>query len=154
MAQDDYSALTFKDLAKGDVFDIGEFSLTREQIVAFAQEFDPQPYHLDDEAARRNPLFDRISASGWQSVLALQFNMGAFWRSTLVRPLAGAEITGLRWHRPVYAGDRLFGKMSLVSIRLSRSRPDRAIVSTYAEFRLLTGVPVTSFTLVGMFSVD
>lgn len=147
----DYSNLSFADLKVGDCFALGEHRMGRDEIIAFASKYDPQPFHLDDEAARRNPLFKGLSASGWHSMLIVQRMMGLFWESTQLRALAGIGVTDLRWHAPVYPDDRLIVDMTIDEVRRSRSRPDQGIITTRGVARR-DGAPVTSFLISGMFA--
>ncbi|MGE8612323.1 MAG: MaoC family dehydratase [Achromobacter veterisilvae] len=116
--------LFLDDLAVGDTFTSATHPLDADQVRRFAAEFDPQPFHLDEAAARAS-LFQGLAASGWHTV--------AITMRLLVDSLpladgvigAGADIS---WARPTRPGDRLSVKSTILSITPSRSKPDRGIV--------------------------
>lgn len=116
--------LFLDDLAVGDTFTSAPHQLNADQIRRFAAEFDPQPFHLDETAARAS-LFQGLAASGWHTV--------AITMRLLVDSLpladgvigAGAEIS---WALPTRPGDILTVKSTILSITPSRSKPDRGIV--------------------------
>ncbi len=120
--------LYLDDLSIGDEFVSAEHLLDAEQIIAFATEFDPQPFHIDSEAAKTT-FFQGLAASGWH-VTAITMRL-------LVRSLpfasgligAGANVT---WPKPTRPGDILHVRSRIVSITPSRSKPDRAIVQTHS----------------------
>lgn len=125
-------ALYLEDLAVGDRFTSAEHALDAQQIKAFAGEFDPQPFHLDDEAAQRT-LFGGLAASGWHTAA---LTMRLLVTSGL--PLAGGIIGAggeLSWPRPTRPGDRLHVVSEVTEITPSRSRPDRGMVTMRSETR-------------------
>jgi acyl dehydratase len=116
----------FEDLALGQTFRSGTIEVTAERIKAFAAEFDPQRFHLDDEAAKAT-LFAGLAASGWHTAA---ITMRLLVDSDL-RPAGGTIGAGsedLRWLRPVRPGDVLRIEAEVVDMRTSRSRPDLGIV--------------------------
>lgn len=116
--------LYLEDLFVGRRFCAGPVDITAEQIKRFAAEFDPQPFHLDEDAAR-DSLFAGLVSSGWMTA-ALTMRM-----LTVSMPIAGGVIgTGgrLEWPRPVRPGDRLGIETEILDIVPSRSRPDRGVV--------------------------
>ncbi|MBI1220171.1 MAG: dehydratase [Rhodobacteraceae bacterium] len=118
--------LYFEDLAVGQCFASDTHNVDTDQIKAFAAEFDPQPFHLDEEAAARS-FFGGLAASGWH-VAAL--TMRLLVTSTL--PIAGGIIGAggdLSWPRPTRPGDVLRVTAEVLEIRPSRSKPDRGIVT-------------------------
>lgn len=120
--------LWLDDLSVGQEFHSREHPLDAEQIVDFASEFDPQPFHLDPEAARHS-YFQGLAASGWHTM--------AITMKLLVESIplaqgiigAGAEIA---WPRPTRPGDILRVKSRIDEITPSRSRPDRAMVLAHS----------------------
>lgn len=118
-------AIVFDRLQAGDVFDLGEVTVTAEEIVAFARAYDPQPFHLDADAAAASP-YGGLIASGWQTCGLF---MRAFARGFLNRTisLGSPGIDELRWAQPVRPDDRLTARYELVSVRASASKPDRGI---------------------------
>ncbi len=118
-----------EDLAVGDSFISGEYTITRAEIVDFAQRYDPQPFHLSEEAARHS-LFGGLAASGWHTAAV---SMRLLVQSL---PLAGGVIGAggeISWPRPTRPGDVLRVRSEIVQIVPSRSKPDRAIVLLQSE---------------------
>jgi acyl dehydratase len=150
----DPSQIRFGDLKVGDRFDLGVLSLSRDEMLAFASKYDPQPFHLDDAAARENPLFERMSASGWQTVLALQIRIGDFWKRTKVRGLAGAGVQEIQWARPVYADEVLHCVMEIEMVRRSATKPDRGLMRMRCTVSKADGEPATMLRITGVFGTD
>lgn len=120
----------FEDLAVGQVERFGNKLVERQEVIAFASAYDPQPFHLDDDAAAANPLFGRLAASGWHTA-AMAMRMNAdFWRERGYAVLIGLEVREMRWSRPVYPEDILRCEEEVIETRLSRSQADRGIAST------------------------
>src|SRR5256885_15547092 len=115
----------FEDLKAGDRFKSGTYKVTEEQIVSFAREFDPQPFHLDRAVARQT-MFKELIASGWHTaaitmrlfVQTLKFAEGAI----------GLGVDELRWPAAVKPGDELQVETEIVDLRESRSKPSHGIV--------------------------
>jgi acyl dehydratase len=118
----DYLALD--DLTVGQIFRSDKYQLDESQIVAFARNFDPQPFHLDKQAAEET-IFAGLAASGWHtaSITMRLLVASAPILGGLVG--AGAEIS---WPRPTRPTDELYVETEVVEIKPSRSRPDRGIV--------------------------
>ena len=120
------------DLTVGDQFKSGEHAMDEAQITAFAAQFDPQPFHLDDAAAR-STLFGGLAASGWHTAavtMRLQVTSGL--------PIAGGIIGAggeLSWPRPTRANDVLHVVSEVVQIQPSKSKPDRGMVTVRSETR-------------------
>ncbi|HTT82233.1 MAG TPA: MaoC family dehydratase [Rhizomicrobium sp.] len=117
--------LFFEDFFVGQRFSSGSYVMTAERIRAFAAEFDPQPFHLDDEAARSS-LFGGLAASGWHTAavtMRLNVEGGLPLASGLIG--AGAEVA---WPRPTRPGDTLRVESEVLEIIPSRSRADRGRV--------------------------
>ena len=121
----------FEDLNPGDVFELGELSLTEEEIVDFASRFDPQPFHVDKEAAARS-MFGGIIASGWHTASAF---MGLLVRTLLndVASLGSGGLDELRWLKPVRPGEVLRGRLTVLSKRESAKNPGRGTVVNLGE---------------------
>ena len=95
----------WEDLQVGEVRDLGTISPTREEIIAFASQFDPQPFHLDDEAGKAS-VFGGLSASGWHTCsLAMRLMVTNFLHQT--SSLGSPGLDSLKWLKPVYPGDVL-----------------------------------------------
>jgi len=109
--------LHFEDFRAGQTFEFGAYKVTAEEIVAFAREFDPQPIHLSDEAARKSAVGGLI-ASGWHTcAIAMRLLVdGLFNRST---SLGGVSVDEARWLKPVRPGDVLAMKVEVLETRAS-----------------------------------
>jgi acyl dehydratase len=106
------------------------YKVTREEVIAFARQYDPQPFHLDEEAAKQT-YFGRLSASGWHTGAMAMRLMVDTWRDG--EPTAGLGSPGLdelRWVKPVYPGDELVVEVELIEKRRSKSRPDMGITKS------------------------
>jgi acyl dehydratase len=146
------AALTFDQLKPGDRFPLGDQEITRSEVIAFASKYDPQPYHLDDAAAAANPVFGRLSASGWHITVTMTLLLDRFWRSTRVRGLAGAGADEIRWLEPVYPGDVLSGTVEIVAARKSASRPDRGVMTMQVTLQNQHQRPVANMKVTGVFA--
>jgi len=122
--------LFLEDLRVGQRFTSGTHTLDEAEITGFAAQFDPQPFHLDDTAAKTS-LFGGLAASGWHTAaitMRLNVESGLPFSGGIIG--AGAEIT---WPKPTRPGDVLRVVSELVEIRPSRSRPDRGMVTVRSE---------------------
>ena len=120
-----HQPLYFDDLRVGDTFKTETHALDADQIKAFAQQFDPQPFHLDDGAARES-VFGGLAASGWHTA-AITMRLLVTSGPRLAHGIlgAGAEI---EWKSPTRPGDVLHVESEVLSLTPSRSRPDRGVV--------------------------
>lgn len=125
------SLLHLEDFAAGQTFALGPRTITTDEIIAFAQEFDPQPFHVDEEAAR-NSVLGGLAASGWHSTCLLTRLMcdAVLMRSAV---LGSSGMDEVKWLRPVLAGDALSGEMRITEARPSVSKPGIGIV-TFESF--------------------
>jgi acyl dehydratase len=134
--------LYLEDLAVGQRFTSGEIAVTVDAIKAFAAQFDPQPFHLD-EAAARDSLFGGLAASGWHTAaLTMRLLVAA-------TPLAGGVVGSggpLAWPRPTRPGDVLHIEAVVASIAPSRSKPDRGMVVMDIETKNQRGEVVQTFS--------
>lgn len=106
------------------------YKVTRDEVIDFASKYDPQPFHLDDEAAKAT-FFGRLSASGWHTGAMAMRMMVDTWRDG--EPTAGLGSPGLdelRWVQPVYPGDELRVEMELFAKRRMKSRPEMGITKS------------------------
>lgn len=106
------------------------YKVTREEVIEFASKYDPQPFHLDDEAAKQT-FFGRLSASGWHTGAMAMRMMVDTWKDG--EPTAGLGSPGLdelRWVKPVYPGDELRVEVELIEKRRSKSRPDMGLTKS------------------------
>ena len=135
--------LYLEDLHVGQTFVSDPVTVTTEQIKAFAAEFDPQPFHLDEDAAR-DTLFQGLAASGWHTAaLTMKLLVQCF-------PLAGGLVGAggeTTWPRPTRPGDSLSVHVEVLEITPSRSRPDRGMIRTRTETRNQHGEAVQVSTV-------
>jgi acyl dehydratase len=118
--------LYLEDLVVGQTFGSGTVTVDAARIKAFAAEFDPQPFHLDEQAAGTS-VFGGLVASGWHTA-ALTMRLLVDGELKLAGGLLGAGVEELRWPRPVRVGDTLRVASEVLEVRPSNSRPDRGIV--------------------------
>ena len=137
------SRLYLEDLHVGQTFTTGSITVTTEAIKAFAREYDPQPFHLDEDAGR-DSLFGGLAASGWHTAaLSMRLLVDGL-------PIAGGLIGvggETTWPRPTRPGDTLTVHIEVLEITPSRSRPDRGMVRTRNETRNQHGEAVQISTL-------
>ncbi len=116
----------FEDFQPGEVIELGEKLVTREEIVAFAAEFDPQPFHLDD-AAGADSLLGGLAASGWHTIAMLMRLLcdGLLLSSSC---MGSPGVDKVAWLLPVRPGDRISARARVVATRALRSRPGLGIV--------------------------
>ena len=133
--------LYFEDLTPGRVFEGGRELMDAERIKVFAREFDPQPFHTDEEAAKES-FFGELVASGWHTAAVTMRLM------VQAMPIAGgsigAGIDEFRWPRPVPAGEVLSVRMTILEARPMRSKPGQGLVRTRVETLNRAGEAVQS----------
>jgi len=118
----------WEDLQVGSQRDLGSITPTREEILAFAGQFDPQPFHLDDEAAKAS-VFGALGASGWHTcAMAMRLMVTNFLHEAASLGSPGLE--SVKWLKPVYPGDTLNLRHSVLESRPMSKRPDVGLVRT------------------------
>ena len=135
----------FEDLKVGEETYFGSYEVTREEVIDFACKYDPQPFHLSDEAAAKTH-FGRLAASGWHTCAMV---MGVIARHVVETEQAGLGSPGideLRWLKPVYPGDTLHVHSTIVEVRPSRSKPDIGSFRSATTVTNQDGVTVLTFT--------
>ena len=116
----------WEDMQPGTVRELGTATVTAEEIKEFARRYDPQPFHLDEEAGRQS-MFGALCASGWQTCgLAMRLTVDNLLRHTDSKGSPGLE--SLKWLKPVYPGDVLSLRHTIVESRALRKRPDTGMV--------------------------
>ena len=121
----------WEDFEAGQVYELGARTVGREEIVAFARAFDPQPIHLDEEAAARGP-FGGLIASGWHTAsLFMRMYVDELINDTVSMGSPGVE--ELRWLVPVRPGDELRGRVTILEATPSSTRPDRGTIRARME---------------------
>jgi acyl dehydratase len=141
--------LFLEDFAPGQIRESAPRTLTKEEIIAFARDYDPQPFHVD-EAAARHSVYGGLIASGWQTVgIMMRLLWETFLRETASLGSPGSD--EIRWLKPVRPGDTLRARFTIVDVVPSRSKPDRGIVRTFTEVLNQHGEIVMTHRGLGMF---
>ena len=123
--------MTFEDFPPGTRFDFAPRTVSAEEIVTFAREFDPQPMHVD-EAAGKASILGGLAASGWHtSAMMMRMLFDSYLARTAGEGSPGVD--RMQWKRPVIAGDTLGGHCTVLDARRSRSRPEIGIANFRAE---------------------
>jgi len=130
----------FEDFQVGQALPFGPYEVTRAEIVAFASEFDPQPFHLD-EASAVDTLLGGLAASGWHTCAMFMRMIYDGWVSESAC-MGSPGVESLKWMRPVRPGDVLSGRSIVLETRASRSRPDRGFVTFRHEVMNARDEPV------------
>jgi acyl dehydratase len=139
----------YEDLEVGQVLGLGARTVTADEIVEFAREFDPQPMHLD-EAAGRAGILGGLSASGWHTCsIYMRMVCDAFILQSTSEGAPGLEY--VRWKKPVRPGDTLTGRATITTKRRSKSRPGLGFANCRGELENQKGEIVLELENVGMF---
>jgi acyl dehydratase len=139
----------FDDLAIGMRFKSGEIQITASNIKRFAAEFDPQPMHLDEDAAAKT-LFKGLAASGWHTA-AIAMSLAVQIHPFGPHPLIGMGVDGLRWLAPVRPGDVLHLEGEIMSLTPSKSKPQGIALVKWTLFNQ-NGDEVYTFTPIAIVS--
>jgi acyl dehydratase len=140
--------LTFEDFRPGHFATLGPRHVTREEIISFAAEFDPQPMHLDEEAGRRS-MAGGLSGSGWHMcALAMRMQVDGIIGRT--DSLGGLGVDEVKWLAPLRPGDDITLEVHVDDARLSKSRPDTGIVKIRAEMFNAAGTRLMSIVSNGL----
>ena len=116
----------YEDIEVGTKSAFGHYEVTREEVMDFASRYDPQPFHLDDEAAAQTH-FGRLSASGWHTCSMTMAMMVENMKGEKSAGLGSPGVDQLRWKKPVYPGDTLRCETEVIEKRRSASRPEMGI---------------------------
>ena len=140
------------DLMVGESWEGAPFTITEAEVIAFAQQFDPQPMHVDKAAAEAG-RFGGLIASGWHvaSRVMREYVDAAYFGDV---PMLGISIDDLRWLRPVRPGDTLKARREILAVTPSQSRPDRGTVKTKTWVSNQDGDVVMSFENLMQFPRD
>jgi acyl dehydratase len=142
--------IPFESFDIGQIQNFGAYEVTEEEIIEFAEKYDPQFFHLDHEAAKQS-LFGGLCASGWHTCSMTMAMMVANMDKN-GRSLGSPGIDNLRWLRPVYPGDVLSVQMEVMDTRPSKSRPNIGIVVSKVSVSNHKEEVVMEFTSNGIFS--
>jgi acyl dehydratase len=132
----------FDDIAEGAVVETGGYTVTQSDIIDFASRYDPQPFHIDAQAAHASP-FGGLIASGFQT-LAVAFRLFLDTGVLAKCGLGGPAMDEVRWLRPVRPGDTLSARVTATEVRASRSKPDRGSVRWAFDIRNQAGETVAT----------
>lgn len=145
-------SLSFEDFTTGRVFMLGPVSMTREDVIEFAQEFDPQPMHLDEEAGKAS-ILGGLAASGWHTAaISMRMMFDSFVARSTSQGSPGIE--RLEWKKPVLVGDTLTGRATVTGARLLRSRPGLGIAQFENEIENQRGELVCRSAYSIIFAVE
>ena len=137
------------DIEPGQVQRFGAYQVTREEVLDFAGKYDPQPFHLSDEAAAETH-FGRLAASGWHTCSMTMAMLVANMKEHPQAGLGAAGIDELRWLKPVYPGDTLSCETEVLEVTPSRSKPDMGSVRSRMTVRNQDGVSVMTFISIAL----
>ncbi|HQD15293.1 MAG TPA: MaoC family dehydratase [Ottowia sp.] len=139
----------WEDLPVGRVLALGSVTVEREQVLAFARQYDPQPFHLDEAAAARS-MFGRLSASGWHTcAMAMGLMVRGFLHES--SSLGSPGLEKIQWLRPVYPGDTLTLRQTITEARPMASRPEVGLIRSLWEMFNQDGEQVLRMDGWGMF---
>ena len=116
----------FEDFQPGQEIELGQRTVTEEEIIAFARQFDPQPFHIDREAAAGS-IYGEVIASGWHTC-AMMMRMVVDGIPCAGSAMGSPGLDGVRWLQPVRAGDTLSVRYVTKQVKASNSKPDRGVV--------------------------
>jgi acyl dehydratase len=138
----------FEDVTVGEIREFGEYHVTKAEIVEFAERYDPQPFHVDEEAAAES-AFGELVASGWHTAaMGMRMLVDNYLGESA--GMGGQSADELRWREPVRPGDTLSLRTEVVDKRLSESDPRRGYVEHSVETRNQRDEVVLSYTVTGM----
>jgi acyl dehydratase len=142
--------LYFEDFPPGDVRESPPYTVTREEMVAFARQYDPQPFHTDEAAAARS-IYGGLLGSGW---LTTAIFMRLVWETFLkdAASLGSPGVDEIRWLKPVRPGDTLRARFTVVEAVPSRSEPDRGVIRSLNEVLNQHGEIVMTVRGLGLFA--
>ncbi|RKE45766.1 MULTISPECIES: MaoC family dehydratase [unclassified Sphingomonas] len=139
----------FEDIEVGRTASFGSYAVTREEVMDFAAKYDPQPFHLSDEAAAQTH-FGRLSASGWHTCAMVMSMVVANLKDNQQAGLGSPGIDELKWVKPVYPGDTLRCETEILEKRVSASRPEMGIFKSRMRVFNQDDVMVMTFVSNGL----
>lgn len=139
----------FEDIEVGATASFGAYRVVREEVIAFAEKFDPQPFHLSDEAAAQTH-FKRLSASGWHTAAMTMSMVVENLKANRQAGLGSPGIDELKWLKPVYPGDTLRCETVILEKRVSASRPEMGIFKSRMTVFNQDDVAVMTFVSNGL----
>lgn len=142
----------FDDFHPGETVELGSVTVDQNSIIAFGRQFDPQPFHVDVEAAAHS-RFGGLIASGWQT-MGLFMRLYAEGILNTTPSLASPGVDHIRWPHPVRPGDTLTGRWTVLECRPSRRKPDRGVIHSRGEMLNQDGEVVLSLEAMNIIGRD
>jgi acyl dehydratase len=139
----------FEDFVAGTTYEFGAVRIEEQDILDFARQFDPQPFHADPQAAKKS-VYGGLIASGWHTA-SLMMRLFVDHYLSPASSLGSPGVDELRWLKPVRPGDVLSARISVVETRRSRSKPDRGLVRSFVEVLNQDGEVVMSMKGLNLF---
>lgn len=139
----------FEDIEVGSRRRFGHYEVTRDEVVDFASRYDPQPFHLSDEAAAQT-YFGRLSASGWHTAAMMMRMLVENMKTEAQAGLGSPGVDEIRWLKPVYPGDTLTCETEVIDKRASNSRPDMGSFRGRTTVFNQHGEPVMTVISIGL----
>jgi acyl dehydratase len=143
--------LYYEDMEVGRTQSYGRYDVTREEVIDFATKYDPQPFHLSDEAAAKTH-FGRLSASGWHTCAMAMRMVADQFKITQQAGLGSPGLDELRWVKPVYPGDTLRLETMMTAKRRSKSRPEMGLIWLETVIFNQNDEPVMTYKSMGLVS--
>ena len=141
----------WEDIEIGTVTQLGKVTMTKDEIIDFARRFDPQPFHIDEDAARKS-MFGGLIASGWHTCAAvMRLMVDAIISQSPAASLGSPGVDEIRWLKPVYAGDTITGRITVVDKKASKSRPEMGSVFNHNEIFNQKGELVMTTKGIGLY---
>ncbi len=138
----------FEDYCAGSVHEVGSVRVDKDEVIEFARRYDPQAFHIDEDAAKRT-MFGGLIASGWHTA-GLMMRLLADNFLPKKASLGAPAVDALRWHLPVRPGDVLSIRVTVLETRRSRSKPDRGVMRTGIEVTNQRGEVAMSLTAINI----
>jgi acyl dehydratase len=139
----------WEDFKVGDTGPMGEKVVDKDEVIAFAKAYDPQPFHVDEQAAKAS-MYGGLIASGWHTVaMVMRMMVDSYLRDSA--SLGSPGVDNVRWLKPVRPGDTIRGTRKVVETRASKSRPDMGVVKSQWEVFNQDGELVMTMEGYGMF---
>lgn len=139
----------FEDYVVGSQHHLGSYTVTEDEIVAFARQYDPQPFHVDPRAAEQS-IYGGLISSGWMTC-GIMMRLLVQYMPADTASMGSPGVDEIRWLKPVYAGDTLSVVLEVLDARPSSSKPDRGIVHTIWRATNQRGEPVCTVKGMGMY---
>ena len=139
----------FEDFEVGEIIEIGSKKVTKEEMITFAEAFDPQPFHIS-EAKAKDSIFDGLVASGWHTcAIFMRLYVDNFLAKTI--SLGSPGVDNIRWLKPVFPNDTISGRIIILETKPSPNRPNVGILKIKSEMLNQSGEVVMRIEGTGFF---